>query len=366
MEVGPGDDYNIGGKAYVLSFWAKNCYGKYYLGDDPDNAKEIFDKEKVKYWMPVDQYIGGAEHACMHLIYARFYTKFLRDLGLINFDEPFTKLFHQGMLHGEDGEKMSKSRGNTIDPVLTIEKFGTDSLRLALMSFASPDSDTNWDEKVLAGSHKFLKKVYDYFEEVKIGEADSKTESKVNKIIKDVTNKIENFKYNLAIIKVRELFNSLPLETSKEVLGKSLKLLSVFCPHIAEELWEKIGNSDFISLSSWPKAEDKKINDFFDKQDEALEKLVGDIVNILKIVELKEESKDTPSGVPRDVSKETSTRGKVYVYVIPGEEDFYDLEELNKRVGKEVKIFSVKDKDKYDPNNISKKAKPGKPGIYLE
>ena len=316
---------------------------------DPDNNKEIFGKEKVEYWCPVNQYIGGAEHACMHLIYARFYTKFLRDLKLLNFDEPFIKLFHQGMLHGEDGEKMSKSRGNTIDPILTINKFGSDSLRLALMSFASPDSDTNWDEKVLLGSHKFLNKIFEYFENVKIGNADSKSESKVNKIIKDVTNKIENFKYNLAIIKIRELFNFLPQETSKEILEKGLKLLHPFCPHITEELWEKLGNSDFLSLSKWPKVEEKKINDFFDKQDEALEKLILDITKILKIVESRGEDKN-----------------KVYVYVIPGEEDFYDLDELNKRIKKEVKIFSVKDQDKYDPNNISKKAKPNRPAIYLE
>ena len=328
---------------FVNSSW-------YYLRyADPDNSKEIFDKSKIDYWGPVDQYIGGAEHACMHLIYARFYTKFLRDLKLLDFDEPFTKLFHQGMLHGEDGEKMSKSKGNTIDPIETVKKFGADSLRLALMSFASPDSDTNWDEKVLFGSHKFINKIFEYFENVKIGNSNSRTESKLNKIIKEVTNQIENFKYNLAIIKIRELFKMLPNETSKEVLEKSLKLLSPFCPHVAEELWEKMGNKDFISLSEWPKSEERKINDFFDKQDEALEKLVSDVINILKIVESKGEKRD-----------------KVYVYVIPGEEGFYDIDELNKRIGKEVKIFSVKDKEKYDPKNISKKSKPGKPGIYFE
>ena len=135
---------------------------------DSKNEKNIFDRKKVDYWCPVDQYIGGAEHACMHLIYFRFYTKFLRDLGMLDFDEPAKKLFHQGMLHGSDGRKMSKSLGNVIDPLDIIEKYGADSLRLALMSFASPDTDTNWDEKILIGSHKFLNKVYDYFENVKL------------------------------------------------------------------------------------------------------------------------------------------------------------------------------------------------------
>jgi leucyl-tRNA synthetase len=349
----------------------------YYLRyTDSKNDKAIFDKKKVNYWCPVDQYIGGAEHACMHLIYFRFYTKFLRDIGLLNFDEPAKKLFHQGMLHGEDGNKMSKSLGNTIDPIDITKKYGADSLRLALMSFASPDTGTNWDEKVLAGSFKFINKVVEYFNSVKVSKkSDPKIESKLNKIIKEVTNQIENFKYNLAIIKVRELFNSLPEECSKEVLEKSLKLLSVFCPHIAEELFEKLGNKKFISLSEWSVAEEKKIDDKFEKQEQANEKLVGDIININKIILEKGNNKGTPSGVhqrgartssrPRDVSKETSTRG-IYVYVLPNEKEFYSIDEVSKRVGKEVKIFAVNDKDKYDPNNISKKTKPGKPGIYFE
>ncbi len=325
----------------------------YYLRYcDNYNSSEPFSKDIAHYWMPVDQYIGGAEHACMHLIFARFFTKALRDLdffGKNKINEPFLKLFNQGMLHGSDGHVMAKSRGNIINPLDIIEKYSADSLRLALMSFASPDSDANWDEKVMAGSYKFLNRVVEIFDNINIGKSDAKTESKLNKIIKEVANKIENFKYNLAIIKIRELFNSFPEETSKGVLEKSLKLLHPFCPHITEELWERIGNKGFISLSNWPEAEEKKISDFFDKQDEALNKLVSDIANILKIVQ--EQKKDV---------------SKIYLYVIPGEKELYDLDELNKRVGKKVEIFEVSDKTKYDPKNISKKAKPGKPGIYVE
>ena len=316
---------------------------------DPDNEKEIFDKEKARYWMPIDQYIGGAEHACMHLIYCRFYTKFLRDLGLLNFDEPAKKLFHQGMLHGSDGRVMSKSAGNGVLPEDVSKKYGIDTARLFLMSQASPDKDTQWNEAGIEGTYKFVIKLINYFDNIKIGNSDAKTESKLNKIIKEVTNQIENFKYNLAIIKIRELFNFLPEETSKEVLEKSLKLLHPFCPHITEELWEKLGDKKFISLSKWPETEEKKISEFFDKQDEALNKLVSDIVNILKIV--GEQKKDA---------------SKIYIYVIPGEKDFYDLDELNKRVDKKVEIFESSDKKKYDPKGISKKAKPGKPGIYVE
>ena len=304
---------------------------------DPQNNKEIFSKEKANYWCPVDTYVGGAEHACMHLIYFRFYTKFLRDLGILNFDEPAKKLFHQGTLHASDGRKMSKSLGNVINPSDITE--GADSLRLALMSIASPDNDINWDKKILIGSYKFLNKIYDYFQKVKIGKADKKTESKLNKTIKEVTNQIENFKYNLAIIKIRELFNSLPQETSKEVLGKSLKLLHPFCPHITEELWEKIKSKGFIVKSNWPKPEEQKIDASFDKQEQAIEKLKSDIEHIKKLTE--------------------KNKSKIYVYVLPNELNIY------KEV-KNIKLFAVNDKNKYDPENKSKKAKPKKPAIYLE
>jgi leucyl-tRNA synthetase len=314
---------------------------------DPKNNKEIFSKEKANYWCPIDLYIGGAEHACMHLIYFRFYTKFLRDLGMLDFDEPAKKLFHQGMLHASDGRKMSKSLGNVINPLDIISKYGADSLRLALMSSASPDKDTNWDEKILNGSYKFLNKVYDYFKNVKIGKADKKIESKLNKTIKEVTNQIENLKYNLAIIKIRDLFNSLPSETSKEVLEKSLKMLHPICPHITEELWEKINCKGFIVTSDWPKFEEQKIDVNIEKQEEVVERLVKDIVNILQIVKDK---------------------NKIFVYVLPNEKNIYDdnKKEIEKRVGKEIEIFAVNDKDKYDPENKSKKAKSGKPAIYLE
>jgi len=195
--------------------------------------------------------------------------------GLIGkIDEPFIKLFNQGMLHAKDGNKMSKSLGNVINPIEMINKYGSDCLRLGMMSFASPDSDTKWDEKVLEGSFKFLNKVVDYFEKVRVGKSSEKIESKLNKTIKEVTSQIENFRYNLAIIKVRELFDSLVEEESKEVLEKCLKLLHVFCPHITEELWEKIGNKRFISLAEWPKV--GKINEGFLKQGDFIDKVVGE------------------------------------------------------------------------------------------
>ena len=146
---------------FVNSSW-------YYLRyTDPKNSRKIFDEKKVFYWTPIDQYIGGPEHITMHLIYIRFYAKFLKDLGLVKFDEPALRYFTQGIVHGSDGDRMSKSKGNVVEPLDTIEKFGADTLRLALVSFASPDSNTNWDEKTVLGSHKFLNKVFEHFSNIK-------------------------------------------------------------------------------------------------------------------------------------------------------------------------------------------------------
>jgi leucyl-tRNA synthetase len=317
---------------------------------DNKNENTFFDKEKIDYWLPVDQYIGGAEHACLHLLYSRFFTKALRDMGFINFNEPFIKLFNQGMLHGDDGFVMSKSRGNIVLPEEVSKKYGIDTARLFLMSVSSPDKDTQWNSKGIEGSSRFINNLLDYFDKVKIVKnTDEKIESKLNKTIKDVTKSIEDFKYNLAIIKIRELFNSFSKEVSKDILKEFLKLLNPFCPHVTEELWEKIGNNNFLSFEKWPVADEKKINEKFEKQDEMVEKLIADILNIIKILESRGEKKE-----------------KIYVYVLPNELEFYSEKEISKKVGKSIKIFSVSDKNKYDPKGISKKTKSGKPGIYLE
>jgi len=324
----------------------------YYLRYcDNKNKKLSFDKKKVEYWMPIDQYIGGEEHACMHLIYARFFTKALRDLGFLKFDEPFLKLFNQGMLHGEDGFVMSKSRGNVVLPEEISKKYGIDAARLFLLSIASPDKDVEWSETGIEGSFRFIKKVIDYFEKVKTGNSDEKTESKLNKTIKEVTNLIEGFNYNLAIIKIRSLFESFREEINKDSLEIFLKLLHPFCPHITEELWIKRGGKGFISLSSWPKADEKKINDKFEKEEELIEGIIRDVNNIVKII------KDKGNSV-----------SKLYLYTLPDEVNFYadNAKSIEKRTNLKVKTFAVNDKNKHDPEDKSKKAKPGKPGIYLE
>ena len=320
---------------------------------DNKNSKQPFDRKKVEYWMPVNQYIGGAEHACMHLLYARFFTKALRDFGFLKINEPFTKLFNQGMLHGEDGFVMSKSRGNVVLPEEVSEKYGMDTARLFLVSIASPDKDTQWSEKGIEGSLRFVNKVMDYFDSIKFkNEKPSKRmESKMNKAIKEISFDIENFQYNLAVIKIRNFFSYIENNPHKDSAEVFLKLLSPFCPHITEEIWHNLGNKCFLSLDSWPIVDEKKINEEFEKEDKAIDDIISDVNNILRIVREKGQSPV-----------------RLYLYSIPKEMEIYEnnVKEIEKRTGLSVKIFSVADSKRHDPENKSKKAKPGKPGIYLE
>ena len=320
---------------------------------DSGNKKQIFDRKKTDYWMPIDMYVGGKEHACMHLIYFRFYTKFLRDLGLLNFDEPCVNLFNQGMLHGDDGAVMSKSRGNVVLPEEISKKYGIDTARLFLVSMASPDKDVQWSDAGIQGSYKFVNKVIDYFSNFKAGKSSERAESKINKAVLEITDDIETFKYNLAVINLRQVFDFISQEKiSRKDAESFLKLLSVFCPHICEEIWHRLGNKNFISLAGWPVADKSKINERFEMQDKAIEKLVEDINNIMKIIKEKE-------------NKEAS---KAYVYAVPPEKKMYseNLEVIARKTGLKVFVYAVNDKDKVDPENKAGKARAGKPAIYLE
>jgi len=259
---------------------------------DPTNDEEIFDKKKAKYWCPIDQYIGGAEHACMHLIYSRFYTKFLADIGLINFREPAKKLFHQGMLAGEGGIKMSKSKGNVVLPEVVSEKYGIDTARLFLLSLAAPDKPRDWSENGIQGSLKVIQRIFDYFQNLKIGKDSNKNVSKINKMIKEVSEDIESFSYNLAIIKIRQFFESIENEQiSKDTTEKFLKILAPFCPHLSEELWEKIGNKPFISNTPWPKYDEKLIDESLEKIEGVVDTLRNDILKIKELAKLEKVSK---------------------------------------------------------------------------
>lgn len=323
----------------------------YYLRfTDAGNNKLPLSSDCLSYWLPVDFYTGGAEHACMHLIYARFFTKALRDLGYLKIDEPFSRLFNQGMVHGNDGFVMSKSHGNGIDPLDVTKKYGSDTLRLFLVSIASPDKDSVWSDTGVESMSRFVRRVWDYAHSVTFGKSSSKFQHKLNKTILQVSKEIENLNYNIAVIKLRTLFDSFEEEVGKDEFLTYLKLLSPFAPHIAEELWSKNLGKGFVSSASWPIADESKINEAIDKAEELVEKTIADVQNVLKII--KEKS-----------GKESK---HVYLYAIPSEVPLLDVSFLRSKLGLEVSVFAVNDKKKYDPENKSGKSKPGKPGIYID
>jgi len=255
---------------------------------DPKNDKEIFDKRKVKYWMPIDVYIGGKEHATMHLIYCRFFTKFLRDLGLLDFDEPAITLFNQGMLH-KDGFVMSKSRGNVVTQEELERKYGIDTARFFLMFVGSPDKDMEWDDKAVEGVYRFLIKVYNMLSTKKIVDKVIRNqESKTHKTILEVTKHIRSFKYNLALISIMKLANYLYTkeEISRFAAENLLLLLAPFTPHLAEELWEKLGNKGFISLEKWPVGDESKVDEKIEAGEELYQRVRKDVIALQELTGL--------------------------------------------------------------------------------
>ena len=232
--------------------WAGSCW--YYLRYiDPKNNKRFVAKDKEKYWMPIDLYVGGAEHATRHLLYARFWHRFLYDLGAVSTKEPFKELRHVGLILAEDGRKMSKRWKNVINPDDVVKKYGADSLRLYEMFMGPFSQPVAWQMKGLIGMRRFLEKVWLIAQKPQTSQM--KSEKLVHQTIKKVTEDIENFRFNTAISQLMVLTNQLAGRKSVcyqefEVL---LKLLSPFAPHIAEELWQIIGHKQSILKSPWPK-----------------------------------------------------------------------------------------------------------------
>jgi leucyl-tRNA synthetase len=228
----------------------------YYLRyADPKNAQAIFDKEKAKHWLPADLYVIGAEHTVLHLLYSRFVTKFLHDEGYLAFTEPFLKLRHQGLIRGADGHKMSKSKGNVVNPDEVVGQFGADTVRLYLMFMGPFEDGQPWDAKGILGVNRFLKRFWDYV--TKDGGAEStstQARALLHKTIKKVGDDIEGFKFNTAIsslmILLNELESSSPLE--KNDMDALIKLIHPFAPHMGQELWSLRGHETYLDFESWP------------------------------------------------------------------------------------------------------------------
>lgn len=230
---------------------------------DVNNENEFASSESMNAWMPVDLYVGGAEHTVLHLMYARFLTKVLFDEGIIDFDEPFQKLRHQGMILAEDGRKMSKRWGNTLDPNEEIEKYGADTFRMYEMFMGPLDSTMPWDTKTEIGVRRFLERVWGLQYKVDDTFQSESQQKEVNKLIKKVTQDIQNLSFNTSIAKFMEFSNLLSKEEKivKEVWEKFLLVMAPFAPYITEELWQRIGNSETIHLTSWPEFDEEMIKD---------------------------------------------------------------------------------------------------------
>jgi leucyl-tRNA synthetase/predicted alpha/beta hydrolase family esterase len=243
--------------------WAGSSW--YYLRFiDPKNSEALVDTEKEKYWSPVDMYVGGAEHATRHLIYARFWHKFLYDIGAIHYTEPFKKLHNVGLILAEDGRKMSKRWGNVVNPDTIVEEYGADTLRVYEMFMGPFEQSVAWSTESIIGPRRFLEKVWRLSTRIIKHETENKNtglETLLHQTIKKVTEDIEAFKFNTAISSLMIFANALEKEEEIPLTLYSLFLilLSPFAPHITEELWHEIGNEDSIYLAEWPKHDETKI-----------------------------------------------------------------------------------------------------------
>ncbi len=292
------------------TFFCSSWYFDRYCSSDCSTAP--FNTRETDYWMAVDQYIGGIEHACLHLIYARFFTKFLADLGMLKVREPFTNLLTQGMVI-KDGAKMSKSLGNVVDPTEIVNKYGADTVRLFILFAAPPQNDLDWSERGVEGAFRFMGRVWRCVEEnlddlkrytgkiIPMGELTSSAQRdfkrKIHSTIAAVSRDIEEEKqFNTAIARLMELTNAIyafaPQDNTDHALRREavdvlLNCLSPFSPHMAEELWQMLGNTELISLSPWPVAEP--------------DALVADVVTVVVQLNGKVRVKlELPAGLDKD------------------------------------------------------------------
>ena len=253
-----------GGKAKretdTMPNWAGSSW--YFLRyTDPNNANAFADPEKLKYWLPVDWYNGGMEHVTLHLLYSRFWNKFLYDVGLVPVSEPYKKRTAHGMILGENGEKMSKSRGNAVDPVVVINEYGADTLRLFEMFIGDFEKAAPWSSAAIKGCKRFLDRVEGMLYIVKENADNSKLEVSLNKTIKKVSEDIELMKFNTAISALMSFANDVYQvnEISPEYLRTFVKLISPFAPHLSEEMYERLGGEGLCSLAQWPEFDESKI-----------------------------------------------------------------------------------------------------------
>jgi len=418
---GPGRRETDTMDTFVDSSW-------YFLRYCSPKSKQMFDTKAIDYWMPVDQYIGGAEHAVMHLLYARFFTMVLKDLGLLGFEEPFTRLFNQGIVY-KDGHKMSKSFGNVVTQEEISKKYGIDTARLFLLFVASPDSQLEWSDEGVIGSYKFLyrirKIISDHFEKKDSGRKakprtgnletkDKQMTAKLHSTIKKVTENMNHLGFNKAIGSMMGFTNSL-VKYAEDPHGKVfnesveslLAMLSPFSPHTCEELWETIDKNangkDFISLAKWPITNEKLIDPKLELMEQLVEQTSDDIREIIKLVGkkpkeifiyvsplwkyevhatiLKSTGKSGKENIIKEIMKNSAARkeGKLAVRfgerlaketnrlgsILNQKDELLALNEASSDLEKEFSCKVLVLKAEEKRNERSLKAEPGKPGIEI-
>ena len=236
---------------------------------DNKNDQELVSKEKADKYLPVDMYIGGVEHAVLHLLYSRFYTKFLYDIGVVDFDEPFKKLFNQGMITGKNGIKMSKSKGNVVSPDDLVRDYGCDALRMYELFVGPPELDAEWDDRGIEGVARFLNRFYNLVMDSK--DKDIKETKEMvklrHKLVYDIETRFNQFSLNTVVSGFMEYCNKLTDVAKKEggIDKETLKtfviLLAPFTPHLGEELWRELGGTDSVFHATWPECDEEAMKD---------------------------------------------------------------------------------------------------------
>ena len=307
--------------------WAGSCW--YFLRYiDPDNTEALADLEKLKQWLPVDIYIGGAEHAVLHLLYARFWYKFLYDIGVVPTKEPFQKLFNQGMILGSDNEKMSKSRGNVVNPDEIVKSHGADTLRLYEMFMGPLDGSIAWSENGLDGARRFLERVWRLFintdgveklsDKIQEGASEKELEKHYHLMVKKVTENYENLRFNTGISQMMVFVNE---AYKADVLSKSfaegfVKLLSPIAPHLSEELWSYLGHENTLAYEPWPTFDANKL---VDDEVEIVVQVNGKLRGRLQISkEASKEETEKAAFELKGVAEHTKDKQMIKVIVIPG------------------------------------------------
>ena len=288
---------------------------------DSHNKEELVSREKADKYLPVDMYIGGVEHAVLHLLYSRFYTKFLCDIGAIDFDEPFKKLFNQGMITGKNGIKMSKSKGNVVSPDDLVRDYGCDSLRLYELFVGPPELDAEWDDRGIEGVSRFLNRFWNLVMDNK--DKDVKASKEMiklrHKLVYDIEYRFNQFSLNTVISGFMEYNNKL-IELARkeggidrETLKTFVILLAPFAPHIGEELWQQLGGDDSVFHAQWPECDEEAMKD---DEIEVAVQINGKTRAVISIS--ADSSKEDAIAAGREAVKEKLTGNVVKEIYVPG------------------------------------------------